>query len=130
LIARGGGSIVNISSTSGLVGLEDVGSIAHCATKGGVNAMTRQYAMEGAPHWIRCNTISPGPIRSPGLDLHAGAAQMRQRAMGWTLLPRLGEGEDVAYAGLFLASDESQFITGANLVVDGGMTSKSGFSQH
>ena len=130
LIARGGGSIINISSTSGLVGLEGMGAVAHCAAKGGVDAMTRQMALEGAPHWIRCNSISPGPIYSPGLDEHGGDPETRKLIGGWPLLPRIGYGEDIAYAGLFLASDESTFVTGALITVDGGMVVKSGYTAH
>ena len=130
LIARGGGSIVNISSTSGLVGLEGMGAVAHCAAKGGVDAMTRQMALEGAPHWIRCNSISPGPIYSPGLDEHGGDPVTRKLIAGWPLLPRIGYAEDIAYTGLFLASDESTFITGSLITVDGGMVAKSGYTAH
>src|SRR3546814_7406401 len=65
MIRRGGGSIINIASTAGMRGLEYIGASAHCAGKGGVIAMTRQLALEGAPHWIRANSIAPGPIRTP-----------------------------------------------------------------
>jgi meso-butanediol dehydrogenase/(S,S)-butanediol dehydrogenase/diacetyl reductase len=131
LIERGGGSIVNISSTAGLMAMEGVGCIAHGAAKGGVISMTRQIAMEGAPHWIRCNAISPGPVRSPNMDMVMMADPgLRRVAEGWPLLSRIGEGLDVAYAGLFLASDEASWITGINLPVEGGMTAKPGHTEH
>jgi meso-butanediol dehydrogenase/(S,S)-butanediol dehydrogenase/diacetyl reductase len=131
LIRRGGGSIVNISSLSGMRGVEDTGAIAHAAAKGGVIAMTRQFALEGAPHWIRCNTISPGPVMTPGMETylrHNPAG--KRRVYGWPLLPRAGQSEDVAYAGLFLMSDESSWITGTNLPIDGGWSSKGGLTEH
>lgn len=128
---RGGGSIVNISSLSGMRGVEDIGATAHAAAKGGVIAMTRQLAMEGAPHWIRCNAISPGPVMSPGSDQFLEASPDRLRRLyGWPLLPRVGEGDDISYAGLFLLSDESRWITGINIPVDGGWSSKGGFTEH
>jgi meso-butanediol dehydrogenase/(S,S)-butanediol dehydrogenase/diacetyl reductase len=131
LVKRGGGSIVNVSSLSGMRGVEDTGAIAHAAAKGGVIAMTRQFALEGAPHWIRCNTISPGPIMSPGTEEFLRTHEKgRRRLLGWPLLPRVGEGEDVAYAGLFLLSDESSWITGVNIPVDGGWSSKGGYTEH
>src|SRR3546814_15153023 len=64
MIRRGGGSIINIASTAGMRGLEYIGDSAHCAGKGGVIAMSRQLDLEGAPHWIRRNTLAPGPLRT------------------------------------------------------------------
>jgi NAD(P)-dependent dehydrogenase (short-subunit alcohol dehydrogenase family) len=87
-------------------------------------------AMEGAPHFIRANSISPEPVLAPGLEEHAGMAELRRGVSGWTILPRLGSGEDIAYGGLYLASDESLWLTGHNLVIDGGMGVKSGFTEH
>lgn len=128
---RGGGSIVNISSLSGMRGIEDTGATAHAAAKGGVIAMTRQLAMEGAPHWIRCNAISPGPVMSPGAERFLEISPDRRRRLyGWPLLPRVGEGDDISYAGLFLLSDESRWITGINIPVDGGWSSKGGLTEH
>jgi NAD(P)-dependent dehydrogenase (short-subunit alcohol dehydrogenase family) len=129
LVRRGGGSIVNISSMAAMRGLEYGGYVAHCAAKGGVVSMTRQMAMEGAPHFIRANSISPGPVLAPSLEEHAGMAELRRGVSGWTILPRLGSGEDT-YGGLYLASDESLWLTGHNLVIDGGMGVKSGFTEH
>lgn len=131
LIRRGSGSIVNVSSLSGMRGVEDLGAVAHAAAKGGVIGMTRQIALEGAPHWIRCNAISPGPISSPGIDPYLrDNPNFRRRVEGWPLLARIGQGQDVAYAALFLLSDEASWITGINLPVDGGWSSKGGHTQH
>jgi NAD(P)-dependent dehydrogenase (short-subunit alcohol dehydrogenase family) len=127
MIENGGGSIINIASTSGMGAVEELGASAHAAGKGGVIAWTRQVAMEGAEYWIRVNSISPGPILTPGSRPFYDASPSFRRAFnGWPMLGRTGRPEDVAFAGLFLASDESSFITGANLVVDGGTTSKVG----
>lgn len=132
MIARGGGSIINIASMSGMVGSEviaGIGQTAHAAGKGGVIAMTRQLAVEGAPHWIRVNTISPGFIETPGIAaLFATVPAMERVARGVTPLPRIGSPADVIYTGIFLASDEAAFITGANLPVDGGVTARAGVS--
>ena len=130
MVARGGGSIINVASVAGMAGLEligEVGQSAHCAGKSGVIGLTRQMAVEGAPHWIRVNAISPGPIMSPPtLALLEGNAHFKKFFNGITLLPRPGWPPDVGYAALFLASDESAFITGVNLPVDGGATCKLG----
>jgi NAD(P)-dependent dehydrogenase (short-subunit alcohol dehydrogenase family) len=131
LIARGGGTIINISSLAGMRGVEETGAIAHAAAKGGLIAMTRQIALEGAPHWIRCNTISPGPVLSPGTDAFLSSGDgLARRLQGWPLLGRVGVAEDVAYAGLFLASDEARWITGINIPVDGGWSCKGGLTEH
>jgi meso-butanediol dehydrogenase / (S,S)-butanediol dehydrogenase / diacetyl reductase len=127
MIARGGGSIINIASTAGMRADEGVGIAAHAAGKGGVIAVTRQLSLEGAPHWIRVNSISPGPIMTPGSQqFYDNSARIRGLFDGWPSLGRPGRPIEVAYAGLFLASDESCFITGINLPVDGGATSKAG----
>jgi len=132
LIARGGGSIINIASISGMRGTEVLGGIgaaAHAAGKSGVIGLTRQLAAEGAPHWIRVNAISPGSISTPASDaMMATSPDARRMLDGKSLLARFGYSIDVAYAGLFLASDESTFITGANFPVDGGGTAKVGAS--
>ena len=131
MIARGGGSIINIASVSGMRASEDLGAAAHAAGKGGVIGFTRQLAMEGAPHWIRVNTISPGPILTTVTEIMSNENQaFRERFNGWPMLGRTGRPIDVAYAGLFLASDESTFVTGANLTVDGGWSGKGGFTPH
>ena len=121
LVARGGGSVLLVGSTAGITGSMTNPRIAHTATKGGVVAMTRQLAAEGAPHGIRANCISPGMIRTPASegDLLAPDSPMRTIARAIPL-GRIGAPEEVARCALFLASDEASYVTGANLVVDGG----------
>lgn len=127
MVAQQGGSIVNIASCQGILASEGIGGSAHAAGKGGVIAVTRQLALEGAPHWIRVNCISPGPIMGPALQIaYDGSADFRNLFDSTPMLDRHGYPDDVAYAGLFLASDESQFITGINLPIDGGAVGKVG----
>lgn len=132
MIAGGGGSIINIAAMAGLLGCEVMGGIgqaAHAAGKGGVIAFTRQLAAEGAAHWIRANSITPGPILTAAVEARLKEAPEYKRVFdGAPLVKRSGRPADIAYAGLFLASGESQFITGANIVVDGGTSCKIGAS--
>jgi meso-butanediol dehydrogenase / (S,S)-butanediol dehydrogenase / diacetyl reductase len=116
-----GASIVLVGSTAGLTGSVTNARIAHTATKGGVIAMTRQLAAEGAPRGIRANCVSPGMILTPATqrDLLSDGHPMRSIASKIPL-GRIGEPIEVARAALFLASDEASYITGANLVIDGG----------
>jgi len=131
LTRRGGGSVINIASVSGMRGSEFLGAAAHAAGKGGVLGFTRQLALEGAPHWIRVNAISPGPIVTPTTQgLYDVSSEFRHHFDGWPLVARTGRPIDVAYAGLFLASEESAFITGVNLPVDGGWSCKGGYTAH
>jgi meso-butanediol dehydrogenase / (S,S)-butanediol dehydrogenase / diacetyl reductase len=124
---QGGGSIINIASGSGLAGAEGLGAAAHAAGNGGVVAVTRQLALEGAPHWIRVNCIAPGPIMGPTLKrLYDADTAFRTLFDSTPMLERHGYPVDIAYPGLFLASDESRFITGITIAVDGGSTSKIG----
>jgi NAD(P)-dependent dehydrogenase (short-subunit alcohol dehydrogenase family) len=120
--ARGGGSIINLASANAYVSLPS-GALAHCATKGGVLAMTRQLASEGAPHHIRANTISPALIvtshTKQRLDNEPGFKEMVLKAI---MLDRLGTPEDIGYCATYLASDESSWVTGADIRVDGGAT--------
>jgi len=121
LVARGGGSVLLVGSTAGITGSMTNARIAHTATKGGVVAMTKQLAAEGAAHGVRANCISPGMIRTPATegDLLAPDSPMRTIARAIPL-GRIGTPEEVARCALFLASDEASYVTGANLVVDGG----------
>ena len=118
LIQRGGGSIINTASIAGILGSADTPFAAHVAAKGGVIAMTRQIAAEGAPHRIRANTISPGTIATPALrsGVQDGSVTRLELPLG-----RLGRPEDIAYLALYLASDESQWMTASNIVIDGGV---------
>jgi NAD(P)-dependent dehydrogenase (short-subunit alcohol dehydrogenase family) len=122
MVARGGGSIINFASANAYVSLPS-GALAHCATKGGVLAMTRQLASEGAKHHIRANTISPALIvtkhTKERLDHEPGFKEMVLKSI---MLDRLGTPEDIGYCATYLASDESGWVTGADIRVDGGAT--------
>jgi NAD(P)-dependent dehydrogenase (short-subunit alcohol dehydrogenase family) len=120
LLKARGGSIVNLASANAYVALKNSAALAHTAGKGGVLAMTRQLAMEGAPHRIRANSISPGMIVTaatrPVLERPDLLAAVREKLM----VDRLGRPEDIAWCAVFLASDESAYVTGADYRVDGG----------
>ena len=121
LIARGGGVIINTGSISGMSALPPTpGNFAHAATKGGVIAMTRELALEGGPHGIRANSISPGMVESPATAFQLENPRFRSDWLAAITVDRTGRPEDVAKLALFLASDESDWITGTNVVVDGG----------
>jgi NAD(P)-dependent dehydrogenase (short-subunit alcohol dehydrogenase family) len=120
LLKKQGGSSVNFASANAWVALKGSAALAHTAGKGGVLAMTRQLAMEGAPHRIRANSISPGMIVTaatrPVLDNPAFLAEVKAKLM----LDRLGEPEDIGWLATYLVSDESGYVTGADFRVDGG----------
>lgn len=122
LIARGGGSIINVASTSAKIAYKVLPGIAHTAAKGGVLAMTRQLAMEGGKHNIRANTVSPGLIETGQTRDFLKMPEFLGPMMDKLMLGRVGKPEEVARAVLFLASDESSFVTGADIAVDGGTT--------
>jgi cyclopentanol dehydrogenase len=117
----GGGSIINISSTAGLVG-NPHGSPIYTATKGAVRLFTKATAMQHAQENIRCNSVHPGPIETAMLQEAAGElSEVYRRRVP---LGRFGTTEDIAYGVLYLASDESAFMTGSELVIDGGSTAQ------
>jgi NAD(P)-dependent dehydrogenase (short-subunit alcohol dehydrogenase family) len=121
MLASGGGSIINVASFVALVGAATP-QIAYSASKGGVLSMTREIAVEFARKGIRANALCPGPIETPLLaDLLADPAR-RERRLVHIPVGRFGQAEEIARAALFLASDESSFVTGATFVVDGGIT--------
>ena len=115
------GVVVNMASLNGSLSFKQLASLSHPTNKAGIVGMTRELALEGSEHGIRVNSISPGLIESNATrgELQNGewATQMRGR----TLLGRFGQPEEVANVALFLACDESSYVTGIDLVVDGGM---------
>jgi NAD(P)-dependent dehydrogenase (short-subunit alcohol dehydrogenase family) len=121
MLASGGGSIVNVASFVALMGAATA-QIAYTASKGGVLSMTREIAVEYARQGIRANALCPGPIETPLLEELLSDPARRARRMVHIPMGRLGRAEELAKAALFLASDDSSFMTGAALVVDGGIT--------
>ncbi len=119
MAAAGGGSIVNISSMAGI--RPRAGSAAYAASKSGVRGITKAAALDLAPLGIRVNSVYPGAIETPLLvEMTGGNIEVARTAMAAAPIPRLGTVEEVANLVLFLASDESSFITGAEHLVDGG----------
>jgi NAD(P)-dependent dehydrogenase (short-subunit alcohol dehydrogenase family) len=116
MIARGGGSVINTASGAGLTG--DLRPPAYGASKAALVSLTRYAATEFGRHGIRCNAISPGFIVIPG---KLGRDAVQATMLRHHLTPRLGRPEDIAALVVFLASDESAFITGQNICVDGGL---------
>jgi len=116
----GGGSIINISSVAGIVGSE-LSPPAYVASKGAVRSFTKAIAIQYAKDRIRCNSVHPWGIETPLLrEFLAADPTLRERIISGTPLGRLGQPEEVAFGVLYLASDESSFVTGAELVIDGG----------
>lgn len=123
LKASGRASVINFASANAYHALPGSPALAHCAGKGGVLAMTRQLAMEGAAHGVRANTISPGFIRTAATDRHLSAdPAFEAQVLAKNMLPLLGEPQDIAFAAIWLASDEARYVTGADISIDGGAT--------
>jgi 3alpha(or 20beta)-hydroxysteroid dehydrogenase len=122
MVAAGGGSIVNVSSIAGIVAIYGAPNLAYVASKFAVRGMTKQIAVEYGDRNVRVNSVHPGFIRTPMMaaatDEHGGSA------LAQIPLKRLAEPEEVASLVVFLASDESRFITGTEQVIDGGMTAQ------
>lgn len=134
MVKQGGGSIINISSIASIrhVGISYV---SYNASKAAMNQMTRTTAIEFAKHHVRVNTVLPGLMKTPMVEHSVGLAasyakgdveEMWRKRDAQVPMGHMGEAWDVANAALFLASDESKYVTGIELVVDGGITCKAG----
>ena len=119
---NGSGSIVNISSVAGLVG--NLMSSAYTASKGAVRLLTKSTAVQYARDGIRCNSVHPGTIQTDMTAALLSDDAYREDRINRTPIGRLGTAEDVAHGVLFLSSDEASFMTGSELVIDGGRTAE------
>lgn len=117
----GGGSVINTASFVGLMGAATP-QIAYTSSKGGVIAMTRELAVIHAREGIRVNAICPGPLHTELLMSYLNTDAKKQRRLVHIPMGRFGQAKEIAYAALYLASDESSFTTGVEFVVDGGIT--------
>jgi NAD(P)-dependent dehydrogenase (short-subunit alcohol dehydrogenase family) len=123
LKASGKASIINFASANARHALDGSPALAHTAGKGGVLAMTRQLAMEGAPYGVRANSIAPGFILTAATQAHLDAdPSFRAKVLEKNMIKRLGVPEDVAHCAVWLASDEAGYVTGADIAVDAGAT--------
>jgi NAD(P)-dependent dehydrogenase (short-subunit alcohol dehydrogenase family) len=121
MLETGGGSIINVASFVAWLGAA-TSQTAYTASKGAVLAMTREIAVEYARKGVRCNALCPGPIETPMLLALLSDEQKKQRRFVHIPMGRLGHAEELARAALFLASDDSSYMTGSSLIVDGGIT--------
>lgn len=121
LLRAGGGVIVNVASFVSWMGAATP-QIAYTSAKGGVLSMTREIATQYARSNIRANALCPGPVETPLLEELLADPERRQRRLVHIPMGRFGRADEIASAALFLASDESSFMTGASLLVDGGIT--------
>ena len=120
-LMKRGGAIVNTASLAAMRGIAPMGQVAHAAAKGGVIAMTRVLAAEGAAHGIRANTISPGFVTTAATEASMDGA-MKDFVLNMHLIRRPGTVDDIAACALYLAGDESSWVTGQNFCIDGGVT--------
>lgn len=120
LVRSKSASIINLASANAYVALKNSPALAHTAGKGGVLAMTRQLAMEGGPHGIRANSISPGMIVTSATRPVLERPELMRSVRDKLMVDRLGTPEDIAWIAVYLASDESTYVTGADFRVDGG----------
>jgi NAD(P)-dependent dehydrogenase (short-subunit alcohol dehydrogenase family) len=121
LVKAGGGSVINIASFVALMGCT-VPQDAYTASKGGVLSLTRSLAVQYGRQGVRANAICPGPILTPMLESLFPSEEERLKRLNRIPLGRFGRPEDVVYAGIYLASDESSWTTGTTFVIDGGIT--------
>ncbi len=119
----GGGSIINISSGAGIAPSPGT-SAAYAASKGAVRIFSKATAVQYARDGIRCNSVHPGPVQTPMLSAARADEQSRADQLSRIPLSRIGEPIEIAYGVLYLASDESSFVTGSELVIDGGRTAQ------
>jgi NAD(P)-dependent dehydrogenase (short-subunit alcohol dehydrogenase family) len=115
------GVVVNMASLNGSLSFKLLASLAHTTNKAAIIGMTRQLALEGSEHGIRVNSISPGFIESNATRGELEDEEWAREMLSRTLLGRFGQPEEVANVALFLASEESSYVTGIDLVIDGGM---------
>lgn len=121
MIRAGGGSIVNVSSISGIVAIYGTPNVAYAASKFAVRGITKQVAIEYGENNIRANSVHPGYIRTPMMTAALDEEQIKI-ASSSVPIKRVGEVEDVSSLVVFLASDEAGFITGSEYIIDGGLT--------
>lgn len=126
MIRQGGGNVINMSSVAALVGLPN--RAAYCAAKGAVSALTRAMAVDHVAQGIRVNAICPGTVDTPWVAALVSSAHdpeaVRQDMTARQPMGRLGTAEEIAAAAVYLASDEAAFVTGTELVIDGGLTAR------
>ena len=124
MIEQGRGSIINTASFVAVMGAA-TSQISYSASKGGVLSMSRELGVQFARQGVRVNALCPGPVNTPLLrDLFAADPERAERRLVHVPMGRFGEPEEMANAVLFLASDEARFVTGTEIVVDGGMTAR------
>ncbi len=121
IIEAGGGSVINIASFVALLGCT-IPQDAYTASKGGVLSLTRSLAVQYGPKGVRTNAICPGPIMTPMLETLFPNEEEKMKRLSRIPMGRFGRAEDIVWAGIFLASDESTWMNGAQFVVDGGVT--------
>ncbi|MEX1113275.1 MAG: 3-oxoacyl-ACP reductase family protein [Patescibacteria group bacterium] len=118
----GKGKVINITSIAGVIGFAQIA--AYCAAKGGVISLTREAAVEYAPKKINVNAIAPGVVKTKMTDPLLEDKQMAEGLKAAIPYPRIGEPDDVAHAAVYLAADESDYVNGETLVIDGGQVAQ------